>query len=251
MSNILLKKTTAVLLLLFLSSNTLNERKEIPSVLNITFENFANNHPVVLRDSVYTNKFGEKYRVTKLRYYISNICLKSNSADFKESDSYHLIDENKSGSKSFSFAANTRAYDSITFLIGVDSLRNVSGAQTGALDPVNDMFWTWNSGYVMMKFEGNSSSSKQVNQKFEYHIGGYSGKNNVVKRIAFALPRSIFKTDNDTAKIIITCDLDKWWDGSRTIKIEEHAVVTTPGPLAVTVSENYQRMFSIDSGIRP
>lgn len=84
-------------------------------------------------------------------------------------------------------------YDSITFLIGVDSLHNVSGAQTGALDPVNDMFWTWNSGYVMAKLEGNSSSSPQMNQKFEYHIGGYSGKHNVVKKLSFRFNACYFR----------------------------------------------------------
>ena len=47
-------------------------------------------------------------------------------------------------------------YNSLSFLLGVDSMHNVSGAQTGALDPANDMFWTWNSGYVMAKMEGAS-----------------------------------------------------------------------------------------------
>jgi hypothetical protein len=34
----------------------------------------------------------------------------------------------------------------IKFLLGVDSLKNVSGIQTGALDPAKGMFWTWNTG---------------------------------------------------------------------------------------------------------
>ena len=37
--------------------------------------------------------------------------------------------------------------------LGVDSLRNVTGVQTGALDPAMDMYWTWNTGYVMAKLE--------------------------------------------------------------------------------------------------
>jgi hypothetical protein len=47
----------------------------------------------------------------------------------------------------------------IRFLLGVDSARNVSGIQTGALDPARGMFWTWNSGYVMAKIEGSSPSA--------------------------------------------------------------------------------------------
>ncbi|WP_316930094.1 MbnP family protein, partial [Hymenobacter sp. IS2118] len=34
-------------------------------------------------------------------------------------------------------------YQSVSFTVGVDSARNVAGAQTGALDPNNGMFWTW------------------------------------------------------------------------------------------------------------
>ncbi len=69
------------------------------------------------------------------------------------------------------------------FLLGVDSLHNVSGAQTDALDPAKDMFWTWNTGYVMAKLEGNSPSSALVNNKYEFHVGGFSGKYNVLKKI--------------------------------------------------------------------
>ena len=51
-------------------------------------------------------------------------------------------------------------YTELQFLLGVDSLHNVSGAQTDDLDPAKDMFWTWNSGYVMAKMEGNSPAVK-------------------------------------------------------------------------------------------
>lgn len=239
-----IKISVAFLLFICLTSVELNSGKQLPSVVKVTFKNLAGDRPVILRDSVYTNYFGEEYTITKLKYYISNICLKNDTQVFKEPESYHLIDESKPGSKSFSFTAETMQYDSITFLIGVDSLHNVSGAQTGALDPVNDMFWTWNSGYVMAKLEGNSSSSPQVNQKFEYHIGGYSGKHNVVKKLSFALTPAIFEAGN-TAQIVFSSNLDKWWNNTHQIKISEHAVVTTPGQLAASVSENYKYMFSV------
>lgn len=94
-----------------------------------------------------------------------------------ELNSYHLINEEGTASKSFSFFVMPTQYNSLSFLIGVDSLKNVSGAQTGGLDPLNGMFWTWNTGYIMFKMEGNSPSSSVVNNKIEYHIGGFSGAN--------------------------------------------------------------------------
>jgi hypothetical protein len=44
--------------------------------------------------------------------------------------------------------------------VGVDSIHNVSGAQTGAPTGERNVL-DWNSGYVMAKLEGNSSVSNQ------------------------------------------------------------------------------------------
>ena len=60
-----------------------------------------------------------------------------------------------------------------TFYLGVDSLTNSNGAMGGDLDPTKGMYWTWQTGYIHFKLEGNiicDSSRKS----FEYHIGGYS-----------------------------------------------------------------------------
>jgi len=64
--------------------------------------------------------------------------------------------------------------------MGVDSLRNVSGAQTGALSTANGMFWDWNSGYIMLKAEGMSPNSTSKN--FVFHLGGFKGVNNIVTK---------------------------------------------------------------------
>jgi hypothetical protein len=73
--------------------------------------------------------------------------------------------------------------------LGVDSIRNVSGIQTGALDPLKGMFWTWNSGYVMAKLEGSSESSNSAGNRFTYHIGGFRPGMNVLKTIDLIIPR--------------------------------------------------------------
>ena len=66
-----------------------------------------------------------------------------------ESESYHLVDQSQPGSLSWSFEAEENPFTTLHFLLGVASARIVSGAQTGALDTLKDMFWTWNSGYIM------------------------------------------------------------------------------------------------------
>lgn len=216
-------------------------------MLKITFINTVKGVPVQLNDSTYTNPFAEQFSISKFKYYISNIALAFADGVFKETDSYHLVDEGNRSSLSFSFLTNVNTYHSLLFMLGVDSLRNVSGAQTGALDPLNDMFWTWNSGYVMAKMEGRSPQSNVVNAKVEFHIGGFSGQNNVLKKIKLNFPAGMLLEirEGKTSEIIIEADFDKWWQGPNDLKISDNPVCTTPGELAKKFADNYSKMFSI------
>src|SRR5690606_2936849 len=102
---------------------------------------------------------------------------------------------------------------------GVDSLRNVSGAQTGALDPVHGMFWDWNTGYIMAKFEGNAPASPS-NGKLLYHVGGFSGEHNTLQRVTLNLPNTMKLIDN-SAQLKIEADLGEWFKNPHTIDFSE------------------------------
>ncbi|MEP7236905.1 MAG: MbnP family protein [Ferruginibacter sp.] len=221
--------------------------QEKTGTIKITFINTVKGNPIVLNTANYTNHFAEEYTVSKFKYYISNIGLAFSDAVYAETESYHLVDESDPASLSFSFLADVNTYHSISFMLGVDSIKNVSGAQTGALDPLNDMFWTWNSGYVMAKMEGNSPQSKMVNNKIEFHIGGFSGVNNVLKKLMLNFPADILLDvrENKLSEIIIEADLDKWWQASNDLKITDNPVCTTPGILAKKFADNYSKMFTI------
>ena len=221
--------------------------KEKTGTLKITFINTVKGNPLLLNTVTYNNPFAEEYTVSRFKYYISNIALAFPHGFFKESDSYHLVDESKPPSLSFGFMTEVNTYHSLLFMLGVDSIKNVSGAQTGALDPLNDMFWTWNSGYVMAKMEGNSPQSKVVNNKVEFHIGGFSGANNVLKKIMLSFPAGMALDikEGRTSEIFIEADLDKWWQGPNDLKITDNPVCTTPGELAKKFADNYSKMFTI------
>lgn len=222
-------------------------RKNAVGEVKLTFINMIKNDKIVLHDSVYSNPFGEEYTINKFRYYISNISLNDVNKNFSQKNSFHLIDESLPESKSFTLSVPEGNYNSLSFLLGVDSLHNVSGAQSGALDPAKDMFWTWNSGYVMAKLEGNSPSSKLVNHKYEFHIGGYSGKYNVLKNIELHFPenKTINVVAGHTVEIEIVADVDTWWQNPNDIKIAERANIMTPGKNALAISDNYANMFHI------
>lgn len=207
----------------------------------------VNTSPMVLDTPTYTNPFGETYTITKFKYYISNLRLTGDGPTAIEKESYHLVDQVLPGSFTFSFETEENTFSNLYFLIGVDSIRNVSGAQTGALDPLNDMFWTWNSGYVMAKMEGISPQSNQAGNIIEYHIGGFTGGNNVLKGISLALPpgKSVIIKQGQTSEITVEADFNKWWQTPNDVKIAVMPVCTSPGVLAKKVADNYSKMFTI------
>jgi len=218
--------------------------------VKLIFVNNVKRNKIVLNDSTYLNPFGENYTITKLRYYISNIVFWEEHNSFRENYSYHLIDQSKKESQSVKLSIAPGDYKYLDFLIGVDSLHNVSGAQTDDLDPTKDMFWTWNSGYVMAKIEGNSPDSKLVNNKFEYHIGGFSGPYNVLKEIHLNFTEKTFHfIAGKTYEIIINADINTWWQNPHDIKISERASITSPGEFAKNISDNYANMFHIEKVI--
>ncbi len=238
-----------VFVLIFFSSFQQKKifNKSIAFSVKLIFINNVRGTKIFLNDSTYTNSFGEKYTITKLRYYVTNVSLRNGHNNIKEKNSYHLIDESKTESQVVNLSLPEGDYNSLQFLLGVDSLHNVSGAQTDDLDPAKDMFWTWNTGYVMAKMEGNSPDSKLVNNKFEFHIGGFSGPYNVLKQVQLNFPGKIFHFVGGGAyQIIIHADINAWWQNPNDIKISDHAIITSPGKFAKEISDNYVNMFHIE-----
>ncbi|MBL0356147.1 MAG: hypothetical protein IPP72_04340 [Chitinophagaceae bacterium] len=237
-----------ILLLCLLANTQAQPKKPATGIVKIFFNNRINNHPVVLNDSTYTNPFGESYIIKKLKYYISNTVFYSGGKPLRQKNRYWLVNQAIDSSLSIRINLPENNYDSIGFLLGVDSARNTSGAQTGALDPLNDMFWTWHSGYIMEKMEGSSPQSKIVNNKFEYHIGGYEGENSALNFINLRLPadKKLSIQKGKMSTIIITVDINKFWDSGYRLTISETPVCSTPGILAKQIAGNFSKLFSVE-----
>ncbi len=135
------------------------------------FENVIDGQPVQPGGLNYTNDAGNVYSVDLLKYYISNLLFLKDNNDVFAAPNYELIDEGQSGPHIFAVTLPQGRYVKLRFFMGVDSLRNVSGAQSGALDPVNGMFWDWNTGYVYFKHEGEFLDSHGDLQPLTYHYG--------------------------------------------------------------------------------
>ncbi len=117
---------------------------------------------------------------TTFKYYVSNIKFKkADGSWYVHPESYFLVDLSTSESEILTIPnVPVGEYTDMEYTMGVDSLRNVSGAQSGALAVANNMFWSWNSGYILVKAEGISSNS--TSGSFAFHLGGFMGNNNIV-----------------------------------------------------------------------
>ena len=183
------------------------------------------------------------------KYYISNIKLtKTDNSVYVVNNSYHLIDLSDSLLSLVKLSGVPYGnYKAIQFMIGVDSTRNVSGAQTGALDPALGMFWTWSSGYIMAKIEGTSPQSTASANKLEFHIGGFTGVNNVLKLATPSFGLDTAKVSNSITPIIhLSSNLAQWFASPNVIDFSIINTITMPGNNAKKVADNYADMFTVE-----
>jgi hypothetical protein len=227
------------MILLLLMSNNINAQ-----VLHIHFQDKVGDK-ILQADSNYQNTFGETFTVRNFKYYISNIILYNDTKTQSYPDGYFLVDDTDSASQQIKLNTSLKNITAIKFLLGVDSLKNVSGIQTGSLDPAKGMFWTWNTGYVMAKLEGNSPSANMPQHAFSYHVGGYKQNENAAREIMLQLPQTLDCTNHCT--ISINADVLKWFNGEHEIKILNTPFCHEPGKLATMIADNYANMFSIET----
>lgn len=116
--------------------------------------------PLIL-DSTYS----DQTRITSLRFYIGNIKLMKDTQIVFEQPSYQLMDAKFP--ETLKITVPKVSFNKIAFSLGIDSLTNNQGALTDDLDPQNGMYWTWQSGYINFKLEGEKV------QPFTFHIGGH------------------------------------------------------------------------------
>lgn len=218
--------------------------------IHIVFRPVVQDQPLVFHQP-YTNAFGEDYTVTAFRFYVSALSLQNNQTVLPvvTAVKYRLADAGIDSTLSFTIFTEQNSFNSLSFQIGVDSIDNVSGAQSGDLDPAKGMFWTWNSGYIAAKLEGASSFSTVPDGNFTYHIGGFSGENKTLRSIRLSTPqgRQITLRDNRVNTIVINADIYKWFNAVHALPIADHAFVHSPGSLGVLYADNYAAMFSMAS----
>lgn len=234
------------------------ENPDATNELVIEFDNRVGAGELSLGNTLLTNASGENYTISTLNYFVSNIKLMSSKGvevDF--SDKYFLIKESDSGSQMVELKdVPAGEYTHLSFTIGVDSLKSISdvSTRTGVLDVGSygndNMYWSWNMGYIFFKMEGNSP---QVNingkDKFEFHIGGFGGKDaptpNNLKEIELYLSEAAKVSESTSSQVHVIFDVSKVMDGTSKLKLSETPMIHNP-MVGKAVSANYSNGFLVD-----
>lgn len=225
--------------------------------LSIEFDNVVGNQDLQLNTGTYTNASNESFKVTLLKYFVSNFVLTKTdgtTVNIPQDSCYFLIDESIPNSTIPKLKVPEGEYTKLSFVVGVDSLRNTMdiSKRTGVLDPAGTaagMYWSWNSGYIFFKMEGTSPASTQNGNIFQYHIGLFGGYTtptiNNLKTITLDLTaRGTAKIKNNKpANIHLLVDVLKVFNGTTNISIAKNAVVMV-SPFSANIANNYVNMFS-------
>ena len=112
------------------------------------------------------------------------------------------------------------------------------------------MFWTWNTGYIFAKLEGNAPVAQTAAHSFTYHIGGFKNGENAMRIIKLPLQKSndqqnIHQQQISQINIHIKVDINAWFNGKESIQIATNPICHSPGKLAMHFADNYAQMFSI------
>jgi hypothetical protein len=215
------------------------------TTLNVQFEHFVGNDTLMLDSMNYKNELGQTFTISKFKYYVGHFSLKNTDGKDFSSDEYFLIDEEEPLSKQIELKnIPFGKYQCVSFLLGVDSTSNCSGAQRGALDPTKAMFWAWNTGYIFLKMEGHAPMSKSSGHFYEYHIGGFRKPNNCIRSITLNF-KDIFEISKEkNTTLHLKTDAAELLKTPTAVDFAKLSAVTDFHN-ATTIADNYTDMFQI------
>jgi hypothetical protein len=259
---------TAIIIIMSLQSckkdgNDTTLNTDSKATLAIEFDNIVGGQNLQLSTGTYTNASGESYSISLLQYFISNISVKKADGTIytvPQDSSYFLIKESDPTTRFAKVKVPEGEYSSITFVLGVDSLRNTMdiSKRTGVLEPSGDMesgmYWGWNSGYIFFKMEGISPQAPldpTGQNKFRYHIGGFGGYsaptiNNIRSFTIDLTAGGVAKVRSGReSNVHLMVDIAKVFNGSTALSIAANSTVMFSA-YSANIANNFSGMFRHD-----
>ncbi|WP_337043917.1 MbnP family protein [Emticicia sp. 17c] len=230
------------------------------NTVTLEFDNRVGDQKLVLGTTSAKNALNEDFTVTRLNYFVSNISLKNeNGTVVKFPNKYFLVKHSDPNSWLIKLedvpAGN---YNEVSYMIGVDSLKSVSDVsqRTGVLDPASygddNMYWSWNMGYIFFKMEGKSSAipMNMMNMtEYQFHVGGFGGMTgktpNNLKTITLPMTTAAQVRGSVAPQIHIINDVQKVFSGVNQVSIAKSYMTHAP-EAGIPIGQNYAKSFIVD-----
>jgi len=152
---------------------------------------------------MYTNAAGYTISISKLQFYLSNIKLIKNDGSFYAMDQVLYFDAKKT-SFSSALLADIPAgnYSGISFLIGLDSLKNKQYGLPSTVEN-NNMEWPM-GGYHFLKMEGYFLDSAKT-----YGYAMHLGENG--NAVSVTLTNRPFVIGAETTTLALKMNINEWY----------------------------------------
>ena len=189
------------------------------------------NNKALELEQVYLTENKDSISFSTLKMYFSDFRFREKlSGGITEIDTLIFYDLADSSTHVFFKNLEISNYDEVSFTLGLDSSKNVSGELENAYDPLLAMYWAWNTGYVNLKLAGKSNLILTKSHDFEFHLGGY--------RYPLATAQNIKVDLNDQ---YIYFDLEKLF--SESINLSKNHHIMLPGKDAFLISQGLSDCF--------
>ena len=228
------------------SSSCKKDEGESSINLQFNFEHKVGTETCVYDTIKYTNEAGNVYSVVTLRYFISDITLHRSDGSKLVIDEEHYVDISDNATLSFIPAAevDNDIYTSISFVFGLDSLKNTTGRYLNP--PESNMEWPvpMGGGYHYMKLEGKYDSSG-VTKNYKVHTGALMG---MPHHINIALANSSINADREDITITLEMDINEWFESPNTYDFDTYGAAIMGNMNAqMVIRSNGGDVFSVGS----
>jgi hypothetical protein len=240
--------------LLFVRSGCDKHPKEYPyplptGTLKLELESDINGSKIILNSVKYLNEHLDTFKVSRLKYYVSNIRLKrADGTYYNIPESYYLIDVSMSNDTTINIPnIPVGSYIQAEISIGVDVERNHTGAQTGALDPTvaGDMFWLWSTGYRFVLLEGNYKTAASGGfAGLVFHVSDDVNYKSTSFNAGTANWTDINIRDGKSTRMHVKANFEEMFKTPTTINFDVTNNVSGP-PDANTIANNYEDMLGL------
>ncbi len=211
----------------------------------VTFTNEVDGQALNTSGSWYTNPNGNPYNFSLLKYYVTNFTLVKEDGSEKNFKTYKLIDGADAASGKFTLDSVANGnYTAVKFYLGVDSARNHTGAQDGDLDPIHGMIWTWNTGYIFFKHEGQYKDASGIAKSLLLHLGTDAALSSVT------VPVTKFEVKGNTRSLFLKLNLNSMYASPNAIdfNVDNSRMSTASGdrPWIANMKANAADAFLFD-----